>query len=451
MKTRLFWFKLKILFIFIIAKCLNISAKDCCDCCDDCLTSKKKTTNENPNEQNDDLIGQYCDLSQINTLKEIDLNQDLEKIFIQLLSEKLYSVFDVYSLAKDFDTEAWKSKKENPTKEAVSSYEKNAQEQLKIFFKDEENKEKEKYIITRDKFENISNDFIKILATFFLKEEDYNKYLEKCVNEEKKKNSQNDTIKRNISNLLNEDEVFRDALKAYINNNSDFLIGLGKDSKQKLKLLSEKLKLCSPYKKKTYRGTKIYNKKQQALELKEDNKKENYKIINTFLEKIKSTKWSDRPSDDWLTSFSSDSLVAGYFALKHPNLDNFPVRPFFRMVIRNNINKTGVYLYENWKPEDNKITYGKPEEREVLYPQGSKFKILGVRLEILKTYPPSGVPQLYEERYKQNINGKEVWSKFVYDDEDENNLESKEFLIKENERTAQSFSCPFIVLDVVEE
>lgn len=446
MKTRLFWFNLKILFIFIIAKYLNISAKDCCDCCDDCLKPKKdiKTTNENTSEQNDDHIILYYDLSQINTLEEINLNQDLEGIFIQLLSEKLYSVFDVYSLANNFISKEWKKKDENSTKEAVSSYEKNAQEQLKIFFN-------EKYIITKDKFENISNDFIKILATFFLKKEDYNNYLEKCLNEEKNKNIQNDNNKKDISNLLNEDESFRDALNEYINNNSDFLIGLGEAKKQKLKLLSEKLKLCSPYKKKTYRGTKIYNKKQQALELKEDNKKENYKIINTFLEKIKTTTWSDRPSDDWLTSFSSDPLVAGYFALKHPNLDNFPVRPFFRMVIRNNINKTGVYLYENWKPEDNKITYGKPEEREVLYPQGSKFKILGVRLEILKTYPPSDVPQLYEERYKQNINGKEVWSKFVYDDEDENNLESKEFLIKENERTAQSFSCPFIVLDVVEE
>ena len=451
MKTRLFWFNLKILFIFIIAKYLNISAKDCCDCCDDCLKPKKdiKTTNENTSEQNDDHIILYCDLSQINTLEEIDLNQDLlERIFIQLLSEKLYNVFDVSSLAQDFILKKWKSK---TTKEAVSSYEKNAQEQLKIFFKDEEDKEKEKYIITRNKFKTISDDFIKILATFFLKEEDYNEYLQECLYEEKNKNIQNDNNKKDIFNLLNEDESFKDALKTYISNNSDFLIGLGKDRKQKLKLLSEELKLCSPYKEKTYRGTKIYNKKQQALELKEDNKKENYKIINTFLEKIKSTKWSDRPSDDWLTSFSSDSLVAGYFALKHPNLDNFPVRPFFRMVIRNNINKTGVYLYENWKPEDNKITYGKPEEREVLYPQGSKFKILGVRLEILQTYPPSGVPQLYEERYKQFVNGKEIWSKFVDDDEDENNLESKEFLIKENERTAQSFSCPFIVLDVVEE
>ena len=43
---------------------------------------------------------------------------------------------------------------------------------------------------------------------------------------------------------------------------------------------------------------KIYNEKQQALELKEDNKKEIYKIIEIFLEKIRSTKWSDRPSND---------------------------------------------------------------------------------------------------------------------------------------------------------
>jgi hypothetical protein len=37
------------------------------------------------------------------------------------------------------------------------------------------------------------------------------------------------------------------------------------------------------------------------------------------------------------------------------------------------------------------------------------------------------------------------------EDEEEAKLESKEFPINENKRTAQSFACPFIVLDVVEE
>ena len=414
MKTRLFWFKLKILFIFIIAKYLNISAKDCCDCCDDCLKPKKiiKTTNETTSEQNDDLIEQYYDLNQINTLEEINLNQNLENIFIQLLSEKLYNVFDVYSLGKDFNPESWKTRKEDEElNQEVLSYEENTREQLKNFFN-------EKYIITKDKFETISNDFIKILATFFLKEEDYKEYLEKCVYEEKNKNIQNDNNKEDISSLLEKDKSFRKNLNKYIRQNSDFLISF-KDAKEKLKLVSEKLQLCSPYKKETYRGTKIYNEKQKALELKENNKEENYKIIETFLEKIKSTTWSDRPSNDWLTSFSSDPLVAGYFALKHPEHNFFPTSPLFRIVIRNNINKTGVYLYENFDPNDKKIHNGIPKEREVLYPQGSKFKILGVRLEILQTYPcPSGIPDLY---------------------------------IDENERTAQSFACPFIVLDVVEE
>ena len=322
MKTRLFWVKLKILFIFIIAKYLNISAKDCCDCCDNCFNSKKdiKTTNEN-DEQYDDLSEQHYDLSKINTLEEINLDQDLEKIFIQLLSEKLYNVFDVYSLDKNFNPESWAKKKKNEnSKEAVSSYEKNAQEQLEFFFD-------KKYIITKDKFENISNDFIKILATFFLKEDDYNEYLKECVNKGEKENIQNDNNKKDISILLNTDQSFRDALNTYINNNSDFLIELGEDNKQKLKLLSEKLQLCSPYKGTTYRGTKIYNKKQEALGLKENNKEGNYKIIETFLNKIRSTTWYDKPSDKWLISFSSDPLVAGYFALKHPNLNHFPDLP----------------------------------------------------------------------------------------------------------------------------
>ena len=307
MKTKLFWFKLKILFIFIIAKCLNISAKDCCDCCEDCLKSKEiiKITNENTSEQ-------YYDLSKINTLEGIDLNQDLEKIFIQLLSEKLYNVFDVSSLNLNVDPKFWekrKKKKYENFNKKVLSYEENARKQLENFFDG-------KYIITKDTFEKISDDFIKILATFFLKEEDYKEYLEKCVDEEKNKNIQNDNNKEDISSLLNTDQSFRDALNTYINNNSD-LLNKFEDAEQKLKSLSGKLQLCSPYKEKTYRGTKIYNKEQKALALGKNNKKENYKIIRTFLKKIKSTTWSDRP-DGWLTSFSSDPLVAGYFALKHP-------------------------------------------------------------------------------------------------------------------------------------
>ena len=426
MKTRLFWFKLKILFIFIIAKCLNISAKDCCDCCEDCLKSKEiiKITNENTSEQ-------YYDLSKINTLEGIDLNQDLEKIFIQLLSEKLYSVFCFSSATFNVNPELWETRKEyEELNQEVLSYEENTREQLKNFFN-------EKYIITKDKFETISDDFIKILATL-------------CVNKGKDKNIQNDSNKEDISNLLKTDKSFRENLNEYIRQNSDFLISF-KDAKEKLKSLSEKIQSCSPYKGETYRGTKIYNEEQKALELEENNKEENYKIIKTFLEKIRSTTWSDRPSDDWLTSFSSDPLVAGYFALKHPYHNHFPVFPLFRIVIRNNINKTGVSLYEKWDPNDTKITNGIPKEKEVLYPQGSKFKILGVRLEILQTYPcPSGIPDLYEVKYKKIKNGEEQWIKFVEENE-EKELKSKEFLIDEDKRTAQSFSCPFIVLDVVEE
>ena len=152
MKTRLFWVKLKILFIFIIAKYLNISAKDCCDCCDNCLKPKKiiKTTNENTGEQNDDFIEPYYDLSQINTLEEINLNQDLERIFIQLLSEKLYNVFDCCSL-NGFNVKLWGIRKDEELNQIVLSYEKSTREQLKNFFN-------EKYIITKDKFETISDD-----------------------------------------------------------------------------------------------------------------------------------------------------------------------------------------------------------------------------------------------------------------------------------------------------
>lgn len=80
-----------------------------------------------------------------------------------------------------------------------------------------------------------------------------------------------------------------------------------------------------------------------------------------------------------------DPLVGGYFAFKHQNHDIFPEPSLFRMVIHNNINKTRVYLYKNWNTNNKKFTNGIQKEREVLYPQCSKFKILKVRLEILQT------------------------------------------------------------------
>lgn len=440
MKTRLFYFKLKILFIFIIAKCLNISAKDCCDCCDDCFKSKEiiKTTNETTNEP-------YYDLNKIDTLEGIDLDQDLEKFFIQLLSEELYNIFDLPYSFNHSTADDWKKRKKHPDRDLskeIESYEKKIKQQIEEFFN-------KKYIITKNIFLNISDNFIKILATFFLNEKDYNEYLEQCVDEEKNKNIQNDSNKKDISNLLKTDKSFRNTLKNYIINNSKLFISLV--TEQDLEDLSTKLKTCKPYDKVTYRGTKIYNENGEALKLKEDNKKENYKIINTFLEKIRSTTWSDRP-DGWLTSFSSDPLVAGYFALKNKNQDFFHNVPIFRIVIRNHINKTGVYLYDQWAPNNEDFIDGIPKEKEVLYPQGSKFRILGVRLEILQTYPcRTGIPDLFEGKCKVTNSKGEVKYVDWVDDDEAKGAEEEIILIDEKKRTAQSFACPFIVLDVVEE
>ena len=58
---------------------------------------------------------------------------------------------------------------------------------------------------------------------------------------------------------------------------------------------------------------------------------------------------------------------------------------------------------------------------------------------------------MYEVKYKKIKNGEEKWVKSLGDEEEEKEAEFKEFQVDEKERTAQSFACPFIVLDVVEE
>lgn len=112
------------------------------------------------------------------------------------------------------------------------------------------------------KIKNISKMFYNcnnLVYVYFEYLEDYNEYLKECVNKGEKKNIQNDSNKKNISSLLETDKSFRDALNEYIRKNSDFLDKI-KDDKQFFKSLSEKIKSCSTYKEKTYRGTKIYNK-----------------------------------------------------------------------------------------------------------------------------------------------------------------------------------------------
>ena len=98
-----------------------------------------------------------------------------------------------------------------------------------------------------------------LVYVYFEYLEDYKKYLKQCVNKGKNENIQNDSNKEDISSLLDKDKSFMDGLNEYIRQNSDFLNKF-KDTKQKLELLSEKIKSCSPYKGETYRGTKVYNK-----------------------------------------------------------------------------------------------------------------------------------------------------------------------------------------------
>ena len=100
-----------------------------------------------------------------------------------------------------------------------------------------------------------------------------------------------------------------------------------------------------------------------------------WQAINVFIEKIK----TGILKMEYITSFSSDMSVAGHFAAFIKN-----AKEAFNFVICNHINKTGVNIYEDC--DDSIFECGLKEEKEILYPKDSEFKILGIHMKRLKTF-----------------------------------------------------------------
>ena len=253
----------------LIAKC------DCCKCCGDCLNSnKEKVVNDSEIEEEKILfdLNQSCDLNNFNF-------NDLEKFLIQVLLERFYKCQRTI-----YENICEKMKKTNINNSFDFTTQENFEEQKKIL---EENLFENIVELSKENFEKIDNEYTKLLATFFLSDENYNEYITSQVEEMKKNFSElknTDSINEFI-NCGKKNENFIDALKRHIdtgNKNGGFNNDLERH-KEEIKTISEVLNQCKPYNKETFRGTGIYknNKRIKNTETKVQGN------VRDFLNKIK--------------------------------------------------------------------------------------------------------------------------------------------------------------------
>lgn len=290
--------------------------------------------------------------------------KDLEKRFSDLLEERFYR--EIYKNPYSFYETCKKSfcvvGGEGNLEEAKGEMKVKTEECIKNFFNGIE-------LINKEDLNNYEK--IKPLATFFLSNEDYDNYINKCVEEEKENWQKTIVEKSKVNKILKGDKNFVTLLSDYVRTN-----GFNKNSenhhKEKIDEISSNLLKCKPYNGLTYRGTRLYDEKRDPI-IKDDLGK--WQAINVFIEKIK----TGILKMEYITSFSSDMGVAGHFAAFIKN-----AKEAFNFVICNHINKTGVNIYEDC--DDSIFECGLKEEKEILYPKDSEFKILGIHIKRLKTF-----------------------------------------------------------------
>lgn len=289
--------------------------------------------------------------------------KDLEKRFSDLLEERFYR--EIYINPYSFYETCKKSflvvGGEGNLEEAKKGMKVKTEECIKNFFNGIE-------LINKEDLNNYEK--IKLLATFFLSNEDYDNYINKCVEEEKENWQKTIVEKSKVNKILKGDKNFVTLLSDYVRTN-----GFNKNSENHHKDIDEissNLLKCKPYDGLTYRGTRLYDEKRDPI-IKDDLWE--WQAINVFIEKIK----TGILKMEYITSFSSDMGVAGHFAAFIKN-----AKEAFNFVICNHINKTGVNIYEDC--DDSIFECGLKEEKEILYPKGSEFKILGIHIKRLKTF-----------------------------------------------------------------
>lgn len=375
-------------------KCCDACIDSFCDCCERCFKNNNEDNENNEEEiiNNEDNkknikevpkppIQKKYDLTNAISLNNINLKQDLENIFIQLLSERLYN----YMTNCTFDKIRVYNTEEDKKKEQTMKFNLNNQKNEFILLQVKENlnekKKKEFFkditLLDMNTFKNIKDDYVKLLATFFLSDEDYENYITEGVDAFKKNQKKEDNIfDKDIFERFKKDNEFLQLLGDHEGTN----MVLNEDD---AKELSKNLKKCPPYVGETFRGTGIYNKKGR-IDVKE-NWQDSQQIIMNFIEKIKKCTWEE----SGVKPYTSDPYIAGYFAMNYSGRnDNFTK---FKIFIHNHNNKTGVeigkFYDENRKNEDDYPLAGFFEnEKEILCPINSKFKILGIQLGVKETF-----------------------------------------------------------------
>ena len=397
----------------IFAECFY----NCCDCCE-CLKSifkndenddenkdidkanidvifKEEEINDENNNGNKDItkaniyvkknqgIIKKYDLDNPIDLNNIDLTKDLENIFIQLLSERLYNYMTncSFNKIKVYKTEEDK----NNNKTSLLNLNKQLNDfilpQVKEFLNKKKKEEffKDITLLDMNTFNNINDVYIKLLATFFLSDEDYENYITEGVDAFLKDPEEEYIIfEKDIFQKLSKDNEFLQLLGDHEGTN--MVLG-EKDAKT----LSEYLKIYPPFEGKTFRGTGIYDKETgKRIDIKEK-WEDSQQIIMNFIEKIKKCIWEE----SGVKPYTSAPYIAGYFAMNYSGRnDNFTK---FKIFIHNHNNKTGVEIgkfYDRKRKNegDYPLFVFFPEEEEVLCPINSKFKILGIQLGVKETY-----------------------------------------------------------------
>ena len=399
--TKLYLDNVKLFLIIFLNINFKFSLKCCddcidpfCDCCERCF-KKNNEDNENNEEEiinNEDNeknikevpkppIQKKYDLTNEINLNNINLKQDLENIFIQLLSERLYNYMTNCSFNKIKVYKTEEDKNNNKTSPLKLNNQPNdfILPQVKEFLNKKKKEEffKDITLLDMNTFNNINDDYVKLLATFFLSDEDYENYINEGVDAFLKDHEEEHIIfEKNIFQELSKDNEFLQLLGDHEGTN----IVLGeKDAKT----LSEYLEKCSPFDGETFRGTGIYNKKGRIY-IKEKWEDSQQNIMN-FIEKIKKCIWEE----PGVKPYTSDPYIAGYFAMNYSGRNEVSFK--FKIFIHNHNNKTGVeigkFYDENRKNEDDYPLAGFFEnEKEILCPINSKFKILGIQLGVKETF-----------------------------------------------------------------
>ena len=333
--------------------------------------------------------------------KEIDLNsislKDLENIFKQVLFERVPKFMQksyIINIIKDKRNKECEEKNIDQEKEwweaneifknLLLKYKKKGVELEKdltnerdgIVFKNIKR-------LNPEKFNKIQDGYIKLIASFFLSDKDYENYIENVIQKQKplqNNDNKNNTSKKEIEKFF--DENYDESFLKYL---SDYTMSHGFYAD---KDFNTKLNQCIPYKSSsiTYRGTKPLNLGHKKPFDMEETKDSRGNVVEWFIEKIKDRVWQE----EGLKGYSLDPAVAAYFAMGWAWSDSYSNHVNFRILIRNHYNKTGVEL----KPLLTKAEKEKKEgvylpdrgEEEILYPLNSKFEILGIHLSPENTY-----------------------------------------------------------------